>query len=274
MNDDYTTLGIKRGASSDEIKKAYRSLAQKHHPDKGGDAEQFKKINAAYDALKNVKASGFYDIGGESMDGAFDFDFRTYEDILNKNKARTKRETYFTDVEVSDAFIGGEKTVWLDGRLYSVKYPPGIRHNALIDIISDGGVDLAIHAHIVSDKNIHVEIEPVTFNVKTFLDLEIPPLMFIIGGFIEVTCVDGGKVSVRIPEGFSTNKMLKVGGRGYWSTGVEGRRGDLLLRPSVKSTLMSDISNLDLKELSVRADLELSQRKERAYESALNDKKK
>ena len=49
----YDVLGVKMGASEDEIKKAYRKKAMETHPDRGGDAEKFKEINAAYDALKN-----------------------------------------------------------------------------------------------------------------------------------------------------------------------------------------------------------------------------
>ena len=44
--DFYDILGISKGASKDEIKKAYRKLAVKHHPDKGGDEQTFKEINA------------------------------------------------------------------------------------------------------------------------------------------------------------------------------------------------------------------------------------
>ena len=49
----YDVLGVKMGASEDEIKKAYRKKAMETHPDRGGDAEKFKEVNAAYDALKN-----------------------------------------------------------------------------------------------------------------------------------------------------------------------------------------------------------------------------
>ena len=51
--DPYNVLGVKRDASSDEIKKQYRKLAMKYHPDKGGDSEQFKKVNDAYDTIMN-----------------------------------------------------------------------------------------------------------------------------------------------------------------------------------------------------------------------------
>jgi len=43
--DYYKTLGVERNATQDEIKKAFRALAHKYHPDKGGDAEKFKEVN-------------------------------------------------------------------------------------------------------------------------------------------------------------------------------------------------------------------------------------
>ena len=53
--DYYKVLGIPYGASKDEIKKAFRSLAKIHHPDKGGDANTFKSITEAYTALMQDK---------------------------------------------------------------------------------------------------------------------------------------------------------------------------------------------------------------------------
>jgi len=46
--DYYDILGVKKSASADEIKKAFRKLARKHHPDAGGSEEKFKEINEAY----------------------------------------------------------------------------------------------------------------------------------------------------------------------------------------------------------------------------------
>src|ERR1043166_9634800 len=60
--DPYTTLGVSRGASADEIKKAYRKLAHQHHPDKsGGDEAKFKEINEAYQVLSDQKKRSQYD---------------------------------------------------------------------------------------------------------------------------------------------------------------------------------------------------------------------
>lgn len=64
--DYYEVLGVKKGASDDEIKKAFRKLAVKHHPDKGGDEAQFKEINEAYEVLKDSKKRARYDQFGHA----------------------------------------------------------------------------------------------------------------------------------------------------------------------------------------------------------------
>lgn len=59
--DYYKTLGVPRTAKADEIKKAYRKLARKHHPDAGGDEAKFKEINEAYEVLSDEKKRKLYD---------------------------------------------------------------------------------------------------------------------------------------------------------------------------------------------------------------------
>lgn len=57
----YEVLGVEQKATQDEIKKAFRKLAIQHHPDKGGDSEKFKEINAAYEILSNEEKRATYD---------------------------------------------------------------------------------------------------------------------------------------------------------------------------------------------------------------------
>lgn len=89
--DYYDILGVPKGASDDEIKKAFRKLAHQHHPDKGGDPERFKLINEAYQVLGDAKKRATYDqfgsaafepgagpnpgAGGFGGFGGFGFDF-------------------------------------------------------------------------------------------------------------------------------------------------------------------------------------------------------
>ncbi|HZL07120.1 MAG TPA: DnaJ domain-containing protein, partial [Coriobacteriia bacterium] len=51
--DFYDILGVSRTASADEIKKAFRKQARKHHPDAGGSEERFKELNEAYEVLSD-----------------------------------------------------------------------------------------------------------------------------------------------------------------------------------------------------------------------------
>lgn len=68
--DYYNILGVGKGSSDDEIKKAYRKLAHKYHPDKtGGSAEKFKEINEAYQVLSDKIKRGQYDQFGQTFDG-------------------------------------------------------------------------------------------------------------------------------------------------------------------------------------------------------------
>ncbi|HBI17405.1 MAG: Chaperone protein DnaJ [Candidatus Moranbacteria bacterium GW2011_GWF2_34_56] len=71
MADYYKILGVEKGASEEEIKKAYRKLAHKYHPDKeGGDEEKFKEINEAYQVLSDKTKRGQYDQFGQTFEGA------------------------------------------------------------------------------------------------------------------------------------------------------------------------------------------------------------
>jgi molecular chaperone DnaJ len=79
----YDTLGLKKGASADEIKKAYRKLAAQYHPDRNpGDAaaeEKFKEVQNAYDVLSNPEKRKQYDAFGADGRGGRGFDPRNFD---------------------------------------------------------------------------------------------------------------------------------------------------------------------------------------------------
>src|ERR1700691_5859563 len=69
--DYYDLLGVKKDASPDEIKKAFRKAAVEHHPDRGGDEAKFKEINEAYEVLKdNDKRKRYDQFGHAGVGGA------------------------------------------------------------------------------------------------------------------------------------------------------------------------------------------------------------
>ncbi len=69
--DYYEILGVPRSATDDEIKKAYRKLARKHHPDAGGSEERFKEVNEAYEVLSDTEKRAQYDQFGQYYGGGF-----------------------------------------------------------------------------------------------------------------------------------------------------------------------------------------------------------
>lgn len=125
MKDYYKILGVSPNASQEEIKRAYRRLAHKYHPDKGGDEKKFKEINEAYQVLSDKEKRAQYDkfgrvfeggIGGEGFDfgdfwkeRGFEFEFDNletdfFEDILEEffgpSKSKIKREKRGQDIIV------------------------------------------------------------------------------------------------------------------------------------------------------------------------------
>ena len=176
--DYYEVLGVSKDASDDEIKKAYRKLAIKYHPDKNpGDKEaeaKFKEINEAHDVLSDKQKRARYDqfghagVGGASgnpfaggnpfgqggnfnFNGqSFNFDFggaSGFEDILGSlfgfGGARKPRRgaDYQTSVTLSfeEAIFGTTKEVSANGENIKVKIPAGIDDGMSIRLRGKGG---------------------------------------------------------------------------------------------------------------------------------------
>ena len=85
--DYYAVLGLTKGASQDEIKKAYRKLAKELHPDKGGDEDKFKEVSEAYEVLSDEDKKSNYDRFGHNQPrggGGNPFGFNA-EDIFGRH---------------------------------------------------------------------------------------------------------------------------------------------------------------------------------------------
>merc|ERR1719456_274946 len=87
----YKLLEVEKSAGDAEIKKAYRKMAIKHHPDKGGDPEKFKEISRAYDVLSDPDKRSKYDRYGEEglEDGGDPTDIF---DLLNPRPSAGKKQ--------------------------------------------------------------------------------------------------------------------------------------------------------------------------------------
>ncbi len=146
--DYYKILGVEKNASQDEIKKAFRKLALKYHPDKkGGDEKKFKEISQAYAVLSDEKKRQQYDTFGTAGAGAggfgngaggfdfsdFGFDFSSsqgqsaggfgFEDIFDMfggGQSRQQRQSHGRDIEMllrvdlKDIVFGNEKEIEIE----------------------------------------------------------------------------------------------------------------------------------------------------------------
>ena len=119
--DPYSILGVSKNATKAEIKKAFRDLSKKHHPDKGGDEARFQKISAAYNILSDDQKRAQFDQfgaaggpsgfgGGGGFSGGFSqADFGDFEDIFSSffggggggRSSRGSRAQRGADLEVS-----------------------------------------------------------------------------------------------------------------------------------------------------------------------------
>jgi DnaJ-class molecular chaperone len=176
--DPYTTLGVKKDATQDDIQKAYRRLAKKLHPDLNPGnkvaEDKFKEISAAYDLLSDpdkrgrfdreeIDASGterprqqyyrdFADREGWSTytnnAGFADFDYGGAEDILSEILGREGRAgrrrrgqdvRYHLDRSFLDAINGGKQSIILpDGSTLDVNIPPGTRDGQILRLKGKG----------------------------------------------------------------------------------------------------------------------------------------
>lgn len=215
QKDYYDILGVSKNASQDEIKKAYRKLARKYHPDhSGGDKaseEKFKEISEAYAVLSDEEKRKQYDTYGSE-----DFQQRySQEDIFRgSNVEDILREFGFGGGSFFANFGRGKKSAGMGGTRFS--FDPE-------SIFGFGGGGRQQEAAQMKGGDVESEL-PVTIqdifhgSTKT-ISLQSPS-----GGTEQLT--------VKIPRGWITGKKLRFAGRGQPSA-YGGPAGDLYVRSRV-----------------------------------------
>ena len=194
----YETLEVSENASESEIKKAYRKLARKYHPDicKEADCEEkFKEINAAYEILSDKEKKAQYDQFGDSMFGGQNFHDFSRSQGGNVDLDEILRQM-FSGGGGFGGFSGGGRQSYSSGGF--------------------GGFGGAGGFH--QEPNLDIEAKvTIPFNVA------------ILGGTHSVS-VNGERFDIKIPAGVKTGEKLRVRGKGHTQN---GRSGDLFLKITV-----------------------------------------
>ena len=255
--DYYEVLGVAKGASDDEIKKAFRKLAVKYHPDKNpGDKEaeeKFKEINEAYSVLSDKTKRSRYDQfghagvggdgGGDPFAGfrgangqSFNFDFGGggFEDILGSifgfgggfRGARRGRD-YRTSITIDfeEAIFGATKTISVDGNQTKLKIPAGIFDGQSIRLAGKGGEAPTADGQ---RGDLYVEVRVRAHKHLTregdliLSDVTISMVDAVLGTEIDVETVDG-KITMKVPAGTQPGTNFKLSGHGAPHLGSDQR---------------------------------------------------
>lgn len=263
--DFYELLGVSRSASDDEIKKAYRKLAMKWHPDKNpGDSkaeEKFKEVTEAYDVLSDPKRRSNYDQFGQAEPGHGGFEgFRGYRgrqaggpdfndafgdlfgDIFGQAAQRRPRKgadlRYTLRISLEEAAAGTDKVIHfmrerngksIEAKL-SVKVPAGVKSEQKLRLAAEGD-DLgpgtqAGDLYVVLDVQEHPIFK--RDNEDIVLELPVTFLQALNGAEIEVPTLTS-KVLIKIPPGSTSGTTLRLKGKGITKPGGFGA-GDMRIR--------------------------------------------
>jgi len=270
----YETLGVSENASADEIKKAYRKLARKYHPDINKDEsaiDKFKEINAAYEVLSDTKKKQQYDQFGDQMFGGQNFhDFAQgqgqgvdLDEILRSmfggggGGGFGGSQGGFSgfgggfggpDLDVQAritvpfmmAIQGGKHNVSANGQNFDIKIPAGIKTGETMRVRGKGkqyqgqAGDLLIQIEVSSSD----EYERKGDNLyKTF---EVPLKEALFGGKIAIDTPEK-EVSLKVPQNTKNGQKFRLKGKGI-ADRKTAMKGDLYL---IANVVLPDVDTLD-----------------------------
>ena len=253
----YQTLGLQPGASPEEIKKAYRKLASKHHPDKGGDTAKFQEIQAAYEGLLRGE-SGPTNQNPGPTDGSFRF---TEEDLR-----RHFGDMHFEFGNAGDPFGSFfRQSRVMRNSDYTMSYPVTIEQlfnleNLEINVTMPNGAQKKFHIklqpewgegtklkfsgegaktvpnapagdlYVVLNEQYHPQF--VRQGRDLVMNADITVWQAMLGTSLQVTTIDSKILETTIKPGTQDGTVLRLRGYGM-PYGANALRGDMLIKLNI-----------------------------------------
>lgn len=257
----YSILGLSRGATDDQIKKAYRNLAMKHHPDRGGDEKKFKEISQAYEVLSDPEKKRMVDAGIDPMnsqqhhyhESPFEFHFNSgnFDDIFsqfgfNNRRPRNQNVSIAVELTLEDVLTGKtiDAEVSIPGgetKVVHIDIPPGVEHGQQIRYQGMGG---RTHNNApAGDLLVSIVIRPHTIfkreGTSIYIEKSILVWDAILGTTLNVISLDKTQLSITVPPGTQPETILNCRGYGL-PTPQNPQRGNLLVK--IKVTIPKDLT--------------------------------
>ena len=269
----YETLEINEKATADEIKKAYRKLARKYHPDVNKDPqaeEKFKEINAAYEVLSNPEKKQQYDQYGDSMFGGQNFHDFARNQGSNVDLDEILRQMFgggggfgrsgfsqggfggfggFSEPDLDTnaqitipfdvAVLGGKQFINLNNDSFDVKIPEGIEDGQKIRAKGKGKSyqgqkgDLILKINVASNPDYERNGDTL---IKSF-DLPLKAALF--GGKVEVKTIHKD-ITLKVPQNTKQNQRFRVKELGVLNRKT-GIKGDLYLKSNIVLPKVEDL---------------------------------
>ena len=260
MKDPYQTLGVRRTASADEIKRGYRRLAKKLHPDVNPDKrveQQFREVTAAYELLSDPAKRARFDRGEIDAAGAergFSYTRRDagggragkssgddvfVEDIISElfrsrrgagrsgrsgpqGTARGSDASFTLHVPFLEAVLGAKKRVTLaEGKILDITVPAGIDNGQTLRLKGQGNP--GNFGAPDGDALIEIQIEPHAVFIRKERDIhsELPvTLPEAVLGGSVTVSTAHGPVAVKVPPGSNSGTTLRLKGKGLPARGA------------------------------------------------------
>ncbi|MCB0836172.1 MAG: J domain-containing protein [Bacteroidetes bacterium] len=274
--DYYKILGVKRSASEEEIKKAFKQLAIKYHPDKnpGNTAaeEKFKEINEAKEVLGNPQNRQKYDMLGSRYEqfqrmarqrqsagqpppqmpeeGDFNNIFsRFFEEIFGGGNSRRKGadQKALVKITLEEAYNGMSDILKFEGKKLRIHIKPGVRDEQVLRLKGQGRPGR--NGGETGDLLLKVVVKP--HNVFTrkdndlYTDTTVGLYTAVLGKKITVASMKGA-ISINLPKGTQSGELLKLKGLGMPDYDDPNTKGNLYVKVNVRIP-----KNLNAEELAL-----------------------